>query len=143
MIVVDASVAAKWLFTDEEHSEAARALIRSEIEADELLLAPSHFRGEVVNVIRKRMRRESLSQAGALTLLARFLLLPIDVIDPPREHGDAIVTANTFDLPTVYDAYYLNVARFVGCEFWTDDRRLLRTLGGRLRYVRWIGDYTG
>ncbi len=143
MIVADASVVAKWLFTEEEHARPTGELIRSVTATGEPLYAPSHFRGEVLNVIRKRMRRNSLSQEQALALLDQFLLLPIDVVSPPKEHHDALEIAPKYDLPTVYNAYYLNVAHVVGCDLWTDDRRLLRTLAGRLPYVRWIGDYSG
>jgi len=34
------------------------------------------------------------------------------------------------------------MAQPYGCSLWTDDQRLLRLLGDRLPFVRWIGDYT-
>lgn len=143
MIVADASLAAKWLFAEEEYAQATNTLIFSEIERGDPLYAPSHFQSEISNVIRKRMRRDALSRDHALTLLDRFLLLPVVVVSSPGIDRDALVVASEFDLPTVYDAYYLAVAQSVGCEFWTDDRRLLRNLAGRLPFVRWIGEYGG
>ncbi|MBA3416817.1 MAG: hypothetical protein H0U10_16475 [Chloroflexia bacterium] len=40
MIVVDASVAAKWVLRDEERADAAAALLAATLDADEVLIAP-------------------------------------------------------------------------------------------------------
>src|SRR5687768_12706516 len=39
----------------------------------------------------------------------------------------------------LYDAVI--VGQRLRGALWTDDRRLLRALAGRLAFVRWIGDY--
>ncbi len=78
-----------------------------------------------------------------MALLERFAVLPIVPVSPAGVDRAALALSIQYELPTVYDAYYLIVAQRAVCDFWTDDRRLLRILAGRLPYVRWIGDYDG
>jgi hypothetical protein len=59
VIGVDASVAAKWIFT-EQYSEQARALLRAALSAGERIVAPPLLPIEVTNIIRQRMRQEGL-----------------------------------------------------------------------------------
>ena len=53
----------------------------------------------------------------------------------------ALRLAAEHGLPAAYDAQYLALALTLGCDFWTDDRRLLTQLGGRVDRVKWIADY--
>lgn len=142
MICVDASVAVKWILV-EEHSEAALALSATAAEAGEAIVAPQLLLFEVTNVLRQRMRRQGLTLPEARHLLGAFLRRPIFLRSPPGLHDRALVVANSFDLAAAYDAHYVALAQLLGCDFWTDDRRLLGALGGRLPLVRWIGDFSG
>jgi predicted nucleic acid-binding protein len=56
-------------------------------------------------------------------------------------YDTALVIAEQNHLGATYDAIYVAVAKSTNDELWTDDRRLLRALGGRLPFVKWIGDY--
>jgi predicted nucleic acid-binding protein len=40
----------------------------------------------------------------------------------------------------VYDATYLVLSQFRGCEFWTADERLFSAVKDELALVRWLGD---
>ena len=53
----------------------------------------------------------------------------------------ALDIADAYGLPAAYDAHYLALADLLGCEFWTDDRRLLRQVSHDLLFVRWLGDF--
>jgi predicted nucleic acid-binding protein len=33
------------------------------------------------------------------------------------------------------------LAQHLGCDLWTADQRILRAVGGRLPFVRYVGDY--
>jgi predicted nucleic acid-binding protein len=50
VIGVDASVAAKWIFT-EEHSDQARALLRTALSVPELIVAPPLLPIEVTRTV--------------------------------------------------------------------------------------------
>ena len=142
MICLDASVAVK-LILSEEWSELALALYRATIRSGEPIVAPQLLWMEVTNTLRQRMRLPGgPSLAEASWLLDRFLALEITVLDPPGLHQRALALADGLGLPATYDAHYLALAERQGCEFWTDDRRLIRLVGNRLPYLRRIEDYS-
>lgn len=139
MICIDASVAAK-LVLAEEYSEHVESLVEATVKSGEAVIAPPLLPLEVTNIIRRRMVRDAIAFGDAEALLARFLALPIQLQAIPNMHWKALAIANALGLPTAYDAYYLAVAIESGCDFWSDDRRLLQSAGS-LSFVRWIGDY--
>lgn len=100
------------------------------------------FPYELANVVRQRMRREGLTLDDAMRLFNDFASFPVRLVAPPSLHADALAIADAYALGAVYDAHYIALAQHLGCDFWTDDRRLLRALAGRLPFVRWIGDYS-
>lgn len=140
MIGIDASVAAKWIFT-EQYSEQARALLRAALSAGERIVAPPLLPIEVTNVIRQRMRQEGLPLPEARQQLAAFLAIPVTLRAPRTLYRRALEIAQEHDLPAAYDAHYVALAERLRCVLWTDDQRLLRALGGRLTFVRSIVDY--
>jgi len=140
MICTDASVAAKWVFA-EEHTAQARALLREALAQQEPLVAPPLLPSEVANVIRQRLRQGQVRLDEARALLAQLLALSIRLQAPETLDDRALVLADEHHLPAIYDAHYVALAELLGATLWTADRRLLRALGGRLPFVRWIGDY--
>ena len=140
MIVVDASVAAKWIFT-EEYSAQARALLRATLQAAERITAPPPLPVEVTNIIRQRMRQETLSISEAQERLAAFLTVPLTLRAPRTLYRRALALAAQYDLSATYDAHYVALAQVLDCILWTDDQRLLRALGGHLSFVHRIADY--
>jgi predicted nucleic acid-binding protein len=141
MICVDASVAVKWVL-DEELTDLARTLYDATLERDEVIVAPPLLRFEVTNIVRQRLRRQrDLTLSEASRVLAEFLLLPIAFRSSSELHLLALGIAAAYDLPAASDAHYLALAQQLGCDFWTDDRRLLRQVGHNLPFVRWLGDF--
>jgi len=140
MICADSSVAAKWSFV-EEHSLQARALLRDALAQQDPIVAPPLLPSEVANVIRQRMRQGQVQLDEARALLAQFLALPISLQAPEALYERALVLADEHNLPAVYDAHYVALAELLGATLWTADRQLLRALGGRLPFVRWIAEY--
>lgn len=141
MICVDASVGAKWILT-EEHSDEARALLRSALESAEPVVAPPFLPTEVTNIIRQRVRRDILTHAEGEHLLTRFLAFPVSLTASSSLHLEALRVANRYDLAGAYDAHYVALAQMLTATFWTNDHRLLRALSKDLPFVRWIGNYT-
>jgi predicted nucleic acid-binding protein len=141
VISADASVAIKWLL-NEERSDRARALYRTALQSGEQWVAPPLLALEVTNVLRQRMRaRDGISLAEAARQLDSFVALPIELHNPVGLHHQALVLADALGLPATYDAHYLALAEHLGCQLWTDDQRLMRQIGSRLPFVRWIGDH--
>lgn len=142
MICIDASVAAKWLF-EEEDSDKADALYHACVSADVPLVAPPLLPIELTSIVRRRMVRDRLSLEQASEVLEHFLSFPVSVIMPDRLHQTALTLAATYNLPAAYDAHYLALCQLLGCAFWTNDQSLVNMLGNRLAFVRRLGDFAG
>lgn len=140
-IIVDASVAMKWL-VDEEWSDAAEALRTDVHNFGGTFASPPHFRGEVTNAVYQRVRRGLLSVDDALAAITRFSATEFIVFSAPDLYDVAFGLALRYRLATIYDALYVAVAQELQVPLWTDDRRLLNALGGDFPYVRWIGRYS-
>ena len=134
LVVVDASVAVKWL-VPEVHSPAARALLREEA----VLLAPDLIRAEVGNVLWKRWRRGDLGTAEVDAALEDFRRFPLEVhsSEPLLEGAWAIARESGL---TVYDSLYVALAVTQQARLVTADRRLFEVLrsGALAAACRWV-----
>ena len=123
-LVVDASVAVKWLF-EEPDSEAAEALLISAGEDKLKLVAPTILPAEVANALWKRMRRGDMDRRKTLETGQRFedvcpLLLPIE---------DLVQRALELAIDSrhpVYDCLYVVLAEELPADLITADERLYR-----------------
>jgi predicted nucleic acid-binding protein len=140
MICLDASIAAKLIFT-EPYSDRAQKLYQDEATANQRIVAPPLLRYEVTNVVRRRLGGGFITAEEAEAALDLFLGFTITFTEPPGFHRRALDTASLHALPAAYDAHYLVLAEALGCDFWTDDRELLRLVQAKLPFVRWIADY--
>jgi predicted nucleic acid-binding protein len=140
VICVDASVAAKWFF-EEEHSTLANGLLQRAFETGESIIAPPLLPSEFTNILRQRMRRRLLDRAEARAILTHFLALPIALRAPITLYDRALLLAEGFNLPAVYDAHYVAVADLLNATLWTADQRLPRNLDGKLPFVRSIAEW--
>ena len=124
LVVVDASVAVKWLLP-EVHSAAARAWFT----VDHLLVVPDLVFAEVGNVLSKRVRRGEMTGEQAKDTWTTFALLPLDV-HPARPLGELALEIALATGQTVYDGMYLALAVQEACRLVTADRRLFNALQG-------------
>jgi predicted nucleic acid-binding protein len=138
-LLVDASVAIKWL-VNEEHSNSARTLLDDSAARDLSLVAPALLPAEVVNALYQVQRRGAISSAEADRALRRFLEVPIRIIAPVDLSSRALALAREFSLPATYDAHYLAISRWLDIDFWTADERLMRSMPPGTSWVRWIGE---
>ncbi len=138
-LVLDASVAIKWLNPFEALADRANT-VRDDYEQGRIsLLVPAFWDYEVANGINKAVARGNLSEqegreAIALMLAIRAQRIPLD---SPQESYDL---ARKYQR-SVYDSWYLSLAEEMGCELWTADRRLYNAVKDHLGFVKWIGDY--
>jgi predicted nucleic acid-binding protein len=109
--------------------------------SDDTIVAPYLLPFEVANIIRKRMVRNAMSLQDAEDALDRFLRLRFVLLSPPRLHRDALILSDSFGLRAAYDAHYVVLAQFLGCDLWTDDTELIQVISPHLPYVRAIATY--
>ena len=112
-MIIDASVAFKWLVTEPGSDMAISWLDHEDLKAPSLLLA------EVGNAVSKRIRGGQLLQAGAAGKLAQ--LEPIVTI---AESQNAVGLALTMSIElshSFYDCVYLAMAEDLGDQLITAD----------------------
>lgn len=139
-IVVDASVAVKWV-VNEEHSSEARALLRNARASDQFLIAPPLFRSECTNAIFQQERRGHLTRSQADQALADFLAIAVRLITPLDLFKSAFALSRRYNLPATYDSQYLALALESSADFWTADTRLRNALPKSVRWVHSLADY--
>jgi predicted nucleic acid-binding protein len=137
-VVIDASLAAKWLI-NEEGTEAAVSLLERWAEEDFHVIAPCLLLVEVTNALYKRVRREELTLADAKILLSSLQELGVEVKEIAPLGPRAMELAAQFNFPATYDSYYVALAEALGCELWTADERLYNTVKEEFDWVCRLG----
>jgi len=138
-LVIDASVAVKWISPGEPSSDRATLMLMDYRRGQVSFLVPLFWQYEIANSINKAVERGRLSEAEGNDALEALLSLDVrfEPFPPPRT---SYSLARRFQR-SVYDSLYLEVAERCGCEFWTGDLKLYNAGKDRHAFVRWIGDY--
>jgi predicted nucleic acid-binding protein len=143
VVVVDASIALKWMINETDSSTALAVLtewINREIE----IHAPSLLAYEVTNALYRRVRKGEIPFYDAMRGLIEIIyrVVEFDFPEDPEFNIRAMELGQQFGLPAAYDSHYLALAESKGCELWTADLRMWNTVKGKLDWVRWMGDYS-
>jgi predicted nucleic acid-binding protein len=136
-IVLDASVAVKWVLR-EEHAASARQILST---AE--LLAPHLLWAEVGNILRKRHRRSESSVEEVRRMLGEIQRLPVMTF----AHWPLLPAALDLAISlgqTVYDCLYLALAETRNTIMVTADRRFHVVVSASVWADRivWIEDVT-
>jgi predicted nucleic acid-binding protein len=129
-LVVDCSVAAKWVLQEPGRSEALQLL--DEQESGELLLiAPDLLLTEFASLVAKRTRRTHMSSAEGYHAFRLMEASELRLFEtrPLLGHALSLALHNQMSL---WDCVYLALAVEHACTLLTADRRLFRS--GRSRH---------
>lgn len=140
-VVVDASLAVKWV-APEERSGDALLLLGVWRHTATARLAPAWFASEVSNVLYRKGRAAN-APVSRVNANLTFLLTTVE----RREMPDTLVAraveiASALGAPFTYDALYAVLAEREGCELWTADERFWNTARVAFPFVRWFGNWT-
>ena len=138
-VVVDASLAVKWLVS-EVHSDQAFVLARSWASRATQPVAPHLMPVEVANALHRRVLRQEVTQETAIRLMESLLASGIELREASDLHRRALILAGRLRQNAVYDAHYLAVAETLQCEFWTADEKFYRAAATTMGNVRWVGE---
>ena len=135
-LVVDASVAIKWVLP-EVHSDSALILLEKSPE----LLVPDLFFCEISNVLWKRSRKGDIDSIFAEKSLQTLQALPIEIYATAPLASSALKLALTVGC-SVYDALYLVLAVEHGCRLVTADRKFYKAIINKMPpdHLLWVGD---
>jgi len=123
-LVIDASVAVKWLLPETHQAEARRILTSSYTRS-----APDLIWPEVGNVLWKQWRRGDLTADATQEILGHFQRFPVR-IEPMRRLVPRALAIAQETTRSVYDCTYLALALERGCQVVTADRRFYDALQG-------------
>ncbi len=140
VVVVDASLAFKWL-VEEEDSDQAHEILQSWDSQNMRLAAPHLMLVEVTNALHRRVVRGEMSVEVAADLIESLLSSRLELHETPNLHRRALELASQLRQGAVYDAHYLALAETLGCDFWTADERFYRAAVPIAQNVRWIGEF--
>ena len=121
-LVVDASVAVKWL-VEEEGSDAADRLLTG---GDDLQ-APRLMASEVANALWRKVRLGEVDRGRAGLLVAAMSEMPVRWSADETVCADAVRLALALDRP-VYDCMYLALAHRLGARLVTADAHFANAL---------------
>ena len=129
MIVLDSSVALKWIFADEEGAEHAGRVRAEHVSGKNEIVVPSLFFYEIANVLATKVKLSQEEALEAFELISAFEL-NVHGLDN-SEFTDAMALSMKHKV-SVYDASYHVLATRFGCRFLTADRKFwekVRALG--------------
>lgn len=125
LLVVDASVAIKWLIPEDDSDEALQ------FAKEHRLIAPQLIYAECANIIWKKARRGELDAQEA-----REAALFVDTFDVQtvgmRELATAALDLSLHLDHAVYDCFYLALAILEDCRLVTADERLCDRVESRM-----------
>ena len=125
-LVVDASVAVKWILPEEGHEEALR--IQEKYQDEEIdLIAPHLLVSEIASVLWKRARRGDLSARAAERCFRQFLHDAPVLLDSATVSASALGLALAHDR-SVYDCLYLAWALDERCDLVTADEKFFNAM---------------
>ncbi|MFV1884413.1 MAG: type II toxin-antitoxin system VapC family toxin [Balneola sp.] len=132
--VIDASVAAKWLFLEQGSDEAQALLNRFNY-----FYAPDLFQIELESIITKKVRKKELRLEEAPGKKAKISKFPVRFINYLQLSDIAFDISITLPV-TLYDACYIATAILTKSIFYTADERLVNGLSTTplSRFVRSI-----
>lgn len=139
LVVVDASVAAKWFLRGEHETlrEEAVRLFDRHTAAEVHLLVPDLFWAEMGNVFCKAIRRGRFSKEEANESIEGLRSRSLETISSESLLDLALTLALTFGR-SLYDSLYVALAVKANSQLVTADEKLVNALGLHLP-VKWLG----
>lgn len=134
-VCLDASFVVRLLVSDEP-DHPARTRWRNWSEQGVARVAPALLLYEVSNALYQYEKAGELAPDEVDDALAIALALDIGLVEDDTIHRDAVTLARKHGLAAAYDAHYLALARRLGAQIWTFDRKLARAVGDSFPLLR-------
>jgi predicted nucleic acid-binding protein len=133
-LVLDSSVAIKWVLPERDTPKAVR--LRNEFrQGAHELLAPDVFPVEVGHALTRAERRGVIRPPAAIKRLNNVLSYP-PVLYPYLPLLARAVTISSQTRQGVYDCLYVALAEREGCDLLTSDAKLLANLQATFPFIK-------
>lgn len=139
VIVLDASVAAKWFLpsSNETLTDEALHLLQRYATGEVRFVVPDLFWAEIANILWKAIRQGRSTKFSAQTALDSLRQRNLPTISSNALVSQALAIAIGSDR-TVYDSLYVALAIESNAQFVTADKRLANALAPQFP-VKWLG----
>ena len=127
MIVLDSSVALKWIFADEVGAAHAVRVRDDHVSGTNEIAVPSLFFYEIADVLATKVKLSPVETLEAFELVSAFEF-NVHELDNPA-YLDAMTLAMKHKI-SVYAASYHVLASRLGCRFLTADRKFWEKVKG-------------
>lgn len=135
-IVIDASIAVRWLLPD-QLSEACWHLLARVVEDESQITVPALWAYEISSSLTKAVHFKAIDSQDAMRGLQQINALGVDlVVSDAEQNQRAFEWTLQFGRASAYDSYYLALAERLNCELWTADRRFYHV--GHDQSFAWI-----
>lgn len=135
MVIVDASIAYKW-FAKEEYSDLALNILQKHVNGREKIVVPDLILYELVNAW---VTKTAISIPIVKTNLKNLQDASLEIENPTFALVlEAATIAKKYRI-SVYDGYYLVLARKKKCGFITADAKLVNKVN--LPFVKLLSEY--
>jgi len=142
VVVVDASLALKWVLPEDD-SDIANMLLKQWTIDGKDVIAPALFTYETTNILYRQIVTGRLTYEETKQAQTKLFSIGVSLVFSQYQNISkrAMEFAHRFTLLAAYDAHYLALAERENCEYWTADARLLNALNGKLPWVRKLIEY--
>jgi predicted nucleic acid-binding protein len=139
LLVIDASVAAKWFLPERDETlvEEAWQLLGRYAKGQTRFVVPDLFWAEFGNILWKAVRRGRCTRQAAETGLESMRSRGLPTVSSSTLIEAAFAIASAFDR-TVYDSLYIALAVDCKGQFITADEKLANAVAAHLP-VKWLG----
>ena len=140
-LVLDASVAVKWVLPENGRAEAVQ--IRQDFQDERIdVIAPYLIVAEVGNVLWKRKQRGELPAQAAQVCFQEFLRNCPILVDSAAVTAAALALAMAHRR-TIYDCLYLAWSLEQGCDLITADERFFHSMRVAFPRIRLLKAFKG
>ena len=136
-VVVDASLALRWVLKDEKEARVDDLLCQWATSLTQMLVPPL-FLSEITNALYLSVRRHRLTLEEARLALVTIMQVGLEMTEPAGLYPRSLDLAAEYELTNAYDAQYMALAEIEGCELWTADERLVRAVKPSPSWLRLI-----
>ena len=127
-LVIDASVAVRCVLPGVEQSRCIQ-LVEDWRREGYTLCAPRLWAYELTSAVNKLVHFGQIERDEALDALFLADMIGVELIIPTLDHRkSAFDWARRLNRAAAYDCFYLSLAESLGCDFWTADLRLGRSV---------------